>query len=33
MRYEPLEEAGTLSIEYDGPRLDLYSLGILQITL
>ena len=33
MRFEPLEDAGTLLIDYDGPPPDLYSLGILQLTI
>ena len=33
MRYEPLEEAGHLTIKYEGPDLDLYSFALLQLHL
>jgi hypothetical protein len=33
VRYEPLEEAGTLSVVYSGPALDLFAIGVLQANL
>lgn len=33
MNYEILEEAGDLEVRYDGPPLDAYSFGVLQINL
>jgi len=33
MRYEIIEEAGELEIKYEGPALDAYSLGVIQLNL
>jgi hypothetical protein len=31
--FQLLEDGGKLSIDWDGPRLDLYSMAILQLNL
>ena len=33
MRYDEIEEAGRLEIEFQGKKLDVYSLAVFQINL